>query len=68
MRKCDEPLAQLKSTTAVPDLTELSKKNDGVFPFMRIYEKIDGTRSMTWHGTRQMPVWVLDTGVKLEKR
>ena len=56
--KGDGPFAQqLKSATVVPDLTELSKKNNGVFPFMRIYEIIDGTHSVTWHGTRQMPVW-----------
>jgi mono/diheme cytochrome c family protein len=56
--KGDGPFAQqLKSATAVPDLTELSKKNNGVFPFMRIYEIIDGTHNVTWHGTRQMPVW-----------
>jgi hypothetical protein len=52
------PLAQqLKSASVMPDLTELSKKNNGVFPFMRIYETIDGTHSATWHGTRQMPIW-----------
>jgi mono/diheme cytochrome c family protein len=56
--KGDGPLAQqLKSATVMPNLTELSKKNNGVFPFMRVYEIIDGTQSVTWHGTREMPVW-----------
>ena len=45
----------LRST--VPDLTALSKNNGGVFPFMRVYETIDGTWSVPAHGTRAMPVW-----------
>ena len=45
----------LKST--VPNLTELSKKNNGVFPFMRVYETVDGTWSVPAHGTKAMPVW-----------
>ena len=47
----------LKSGTVVPNLTELSKKNNGVFPFMRVYETIDGTQSVAAHGTKEMPVW-----------
>ena len=47
----------LKSGTVVPDLTELSKKNNGVFPFMHVYETIDGTRSVSAHGTKEMPIW-----------
>jgi len=56
--KGDGPFAQqLKSGTVMANLTELSKKNNGVFPFMRVYEIIDGTQSATGHGPRQMPVW-----------
>ncbi len=40
-----------------PDLTKLSEKNGGVFPFSRIYEVIDGTIPVMTHGTRDMPVW-----------
>ena len=43
--------------SAVPDLTKLSQKNKGVFPFMRVYETIDGTWSVPAHGTKAMPVW-----------
>jgi mono/diheme cytochrome c family protein len=43
--------------SAVPDLTVLSRKNNGVFPFAHVYETIDGTQSVAAHGTRQMPVW-----------
>jgi mono/diheme cytochrome c family protein len=56
--KGDGPFAQqLKSGTAMLNLAELSKKNNGVFPFMHVYETIDGTNSVTAHGPRQMPVW-----------
>jgi mono/diheme cytochrome c family protein len=56
--KGDGPFVQqLKSGTVMPNLTELSKKNNGVFPFMQVYETIDGTNSVTAHGTREMPVW-----------
>jgi len=47
---------QLKSGTVVPNLTELSKKNNGVFPFMRVYETIDSGK-VSAHGTREMPIW-----------
>jgi mono/diheme cytochrome c family protein len=56
--KGDGPFVQqLKSGTVMPNLTELSKKNNGVFPFMQVYETIDGTNSITAHGPREMPVW-----------
>jgi mono/diheme cytochrome c family protein len=41
----------------VPDLTEMSKKNGGVFPFARVYEAIDGRQQLQAHGTCDMPVW-----------
>lgn len=43
--------------TPVPDLTLLSKKNGGVFPFARVFETIEGTHEMKAHGTRNMPIW-----------
>ncbi len=56
--KGDGPFAeQLQTAAVVPDLTELSKKNNSVFPFMRVYEIIDGEHSLAGHGTRQMPIW-----------
>lgn len=42
---------------APPDLTVLSKTNDGVFPIARVYEIIDGTADVAVHGGRDMPVW-----------
>jgi len=53
--KGDGPLAGM-ITQRVADLTQLAKKNDGVFPFDKVYEVIDG-RTVPAHGTREMPVW-----------
>ena len=39
------------------DLTVLAKQNNGVFPFGRIYETIDGRIEVKSHGTREMPVF-----------
>lgn len=47
--------SQLK--TRVPDLTLLSKNNNGVFPAARVYEVIDGRQQVSAHGTRDMPIW-----------
>ncbi len=56
--KGDGPFAeQLKSSAVVPNLTELSKKNNGVFPFMRVQETIDGRTLVMAHGPRNMPIW-----------
>jgi mono/diheme cytochrome c family protein len=41
----------------IPNLTILSNRNGGVFPFMRVYETIDGRNEVQAHGPRDMPVW-----------
>lgn len=41
----------------VPDLTALARNNNGVFPFDRVYQIIDGRREVKSHGSRDMPVW-----------
>lgn len=41
----------------LPDLTMLAKGNNGVFPFARVYDTIDGSREVKGHGSREMPVW-----------
>jgi mono/diheme cytochrome c family protein len=48
---------QLEKGTIVANLTELSKKNNGVFPLARVYETIDGRQQVQAHGTRDMPIW-----------
>lgn len=42
---------------APPNLSQLSKKNGGVFPMARVYETIDGRLDVKSHGTREMPMW-----------
>ena len=52
----DGPLAKdLKITPA--DLTKLSEKNGGTFPFEMVMKTIDHGRSVRGHGTEDMPAW-----------
>ena len=44
-------------TVRPADLTVLSKKNSGTFPFWRTYRAIDGREEVRGHGTREMPLW-----------
>ncbi len=39
------------------DLTHLSERNGGTFPYSRVFAIIDGRYGMPSHGTREMPVW-----------
>jgi len=39
------------------DLTQLSKKNEGDFPFWRTYRIIDGREEIKVHGSHAMPIW-----------
>jgi len=43
--------------TKIPDLTTLLADNNGVFPFNRVYEVIDGRVEVKAHGSREMPIW-----------
>ena len=49
---------QLKEQPA--DLSQLSKRNAGTFPFWRVYGKIDGREKIGAHGPGDMPVWGTD--------
>ena len=40
-----------------PDLTQLKKKFDGVYPSEYVLRTIDGRHEFLAHGTRQMPIW-----------
>jgi hypothetical protein len=40
-----------------PDLTRLSKRHQGHFPFWQVYRIIDGRAEVKGHGTRDMPIW-----------
>jgi len=39
------------------DLTQLSAKNGGAFPFNQVYRVIDGRADLRAHGPREMPIW-----------
>ncbi len=42
----------------VPDLTEIARRNGGVFPAGRVKAIIDGTNEgPAAHGSREMPIW-----------
>lgn len=53
--KGNGPLVPLLRRTP-PDLTLLSKNNQGIFPMNRLYEVIEGDK-VPAHGSRDMPVW-----------
>jgi mono/diheme cytochrome c family protein len=40
-----------------PDLTQLKKRNHGVFPFWEVYRIIDGRQPVKGHGAPDMPIW-----------
>ena len=43
--------------TPISDLTTLTKKNNGVFPFQWVYELVDGRQAVKAHGAKDMPIW-----------
>src|SRR5262249_28158083 len=44
-------------TVRPADLTQLSKKHQGQFPFWKVYRIINGREEVKGHGTRDMPIW-----------
>ncbi len=54
--KGDGPVAvALKDTPT--DLTQLAKKNQGKFDEIHFLAFVDGEKTVSAHGTREMPVW-----------
>ena len=51
-------------TKSPTDLTTMSKRNAGVFPFNSVYAIIDGRQDVAAHGPRDMPVWGWDYSIK----
>ncbi len=39
------------------DLTQISQRNNGEFPFEDVFQSIDGRKPARAHGNRDMPVW-----------
>ena len=54
--KGDGPMAELL-TRKPANLTQLSRKNGGEFPFWKAYRIIDGREEVMAHGARNMPIW-----------
>ena len=52
----DGPIGPLLKTPA-PNLALISARNQGKFPFQRIYDVIDGRGVLAAHGNRDMPLW-----------
>jgi mono/diheme cytochrome c family protein len=44
-------------TVKPADLTQLSARRDGFFPFWDVYRAIDGRKDIWGHGPRDMPIW-----------
>lgn len=54
--KGDGPLRPFL-TKSPTDLSTLSKRNAGVYPFHAVYAIVDGRQDVKAHGPRDMPVW-----------
>jgi len=51
-------MVNLNLLTVKPtDLTQLSKRNKGTFPFWQVYRIVDGREPVKGHGTSDMPIW-----------
>ena len=54
--KGDGPLGD-ELTRRPADLTTISRRNGGTFPYAHVYAVIDGRYAVPSHGEREMPVW-----------
>lgn len=54
--KGDGPAMNLL-TIKPADLTQMSKRNNGTFPFWKTYRVVDGREEIKGHGNRDMPIW-----------
>jgi len=54
--KGDGPTAK-ELDTRPTDLTTISERNDGEFPFSRLYKTIEGADDLADHHQREMPRW-----------
>ena len=43
--------------TVPPNLTEISKNNNGIFPWIDLYNTINGVDTKPSHGKKDMPIW-----------
>jgi mono/diheme cytochrome c family protein len=54
--KGDGPAAQALKT-APPDLTQITPRNNGQFPELKVQQSITMDHEVGAHGSREMPVW-----------
>ena len=54
--KGDGPMSKFL-TVKVADLTQLSKANNGQYPFLKVFQTIDGRAVIKTHGEGPMPIW-----------
>ena len=54
--KGDGPLGEMLVKRPA-DLTSISRRNGGRFPYARVIAVIDGRYDVPGHGNREMPVW-----------
>jgi mono/diheme cytochrome c family protein len=54
--KGDGPAAQALKT-APPDLTQITRRNNGQFPELKVQGSITMDHDVSAHGSREMPVW-----------
>ena len=52
----DGPVAEVLNVPP-SDLTTLAARHDGTFPFLKVFQIIDGRTMAPGHGEREMPVW-----------
>ncbi len=50
------PMAKVL-TPKPSNLVLLNKNNNGVFPYERVFQMIDGRGALAVHGSGQMPIW-----------
>ena len=62
--KGDGPYAGMVDTKGGADITQLTRKNGGVFPIYRVTQTIDGRFQVKAHGPRDMPIWGRDYQIK----
>ena len=51
-------IAGLLNVTAQQlDLTKIKQRNNGDYPYRKVFEIIDGRQNIAAHGERMMPIW-----------
>ena len=65
--KGDGPYRALLSLPPT-DLTVLARRNNGVYPFDRVAQAVDGRVEVKAHGSEEMPIWGRDYALAAGER